>query len=73
MTNEMQSNPKGRTKPKVKPQPKTQLAERNFEIGQLVYTKINGYPPWPSCIVDFGEKNGIQIAIVRYFGWNSDV
>lgn len=48
------------------------VAERKFEIGQIVYTKIDGYPPWPSCIVDFSEKKGMQIAVVRYFGWNSD-
>lgn len=49
------------------------LAKRKFEIGQLVYTKITGYPPWPSCIIDMERKNGKTKAIVRYFGWNSDV
>lgn len=48
------------------------LAVRNFEIGQMVYSKIVGYPPWPSCIIDFQEKNGKQVAVVRYFGWNGE-
>lgn len=49
------------------------LAKRKFEIGQIVYTKIAGYPPWPSCIIDIKPKNGKTKAFVRYFGWNSDM
>lgn len=52
---------------------KMALAVRNFAVGQLVYTKIAGYPPWPSCIIDFRNKNSKKNAVVRYFGWNSDV
>lgn len=55
----------------IKPATRT-LAVRKFEIGQLVYTKITGFPPWPSCIIDIKEKNGVDEAEVRYFGWNSD-
>lgn len=49
------------------------LSKRKFEIGQLVYTKIAGYPPWPSCIIDIKQENGKIKAVVRYFGWNSDM
>lgn len=48
------------------------LAERKFEVGQMVYTKIVGYPPWPSCIVELTVRDNVQVAVVRYFGWNSD-
>lgn len=27
-----------------------QLAVRNFSVGQVVYAKIKGYPPWPAII-----------------------
>lgn len=49
------------------------LAERKFTIGQLVYTKIVGYPPWPSSIINIKEENGKTKAVVRYFGWNSEM
>lgn len=49
------------------------LAERKFDVGQLVYTKITGYPPWPSCIINFRQENDKTKAVVRYFGWNSDM
>lgn len=49
------------------------LAERQFEVGQLVYTKITGFPPWPSCIVDIKTIDEKTKAIVRYFGWNDDM
>lgn len=52
---------------------KMALSVRKFQIGQIVYTKIQGYPPWPSCVVDFKHENGETKAVVRYFGWNSDV
>lgn len=45
------------------------LDERKFAIGQMVYTKITGYPPWPSCISSSREMQ----AVVRYFGWKNEV
>lgn len=49
------------------------LAIRNFTVGQLVYTKIVGFPPWPSCIIDFKHKDGEKLAVVRYFGWKNEM
>lgn len=39
-----------------------------FIIGQIVFTKIDGYPPWPSIIIDFKKKDSKDKAVVRYFG-----
>lgn len=49
------------------------LANRKFEIGQLVYTKIVGFPPWPSCIIDIKSENDETKAVVRYFGWKNEM
>lgn len=43
-----------------------QVATRSFFVGQLVFAKIKGYPPWPSVI---SEING-NCAKVVYFNWN---
>lgn len=49
------------------------LSERKFEVGQLVYTKLTGYPPWPSCIIDIKSQNQKTKAVVRYFGWKNEM
>lgn len=49
------------------------LAERKFKIGQMVYTKIVGYPPWPSCIIAFRNGKKELLATVRYFGWKNEM
>lgn len=48
------------------------LIERKFVVGQFVYTKIRGYPPWPSCVIDI-PNDGKKKAVVRYFGWSNEV
>lgn len=48
------------------------LSERKFVIGQIVYTKIKGYPPWPSCIINIRDERTSKV-VVRYFGWNNDM
>lgn len=42
-----------------------ELAERKFSIGDIVFAKIKGYPPWPSTVTQF-IKNRVKIV---FFGW----
>lgn len=42
-----------------------ELAERKFSLGEIVFAKIKGYPPWPSTITQF-IKNNVKVV---FFGW----
>lgn len=47
-----------------------ELERVKFVVGQVVYAKIKGYPPWPAYITHFPRA---KIARVRYFNseqWN---
>ena len=43
-----------------------ELAKLRFSVGQMVYGKLKGYPPWPALITKI-EKN---IATIVYFNAN---
>lgn len=43
-----------------------EVAVRSFFVGQLVYAKIKGYPPWPGVI---SSLDGSRAKVV-YFNWN---
>lgn len=42
-----------------------ELAVRKFSVGEIVFVKIKGYPPWPSTITQF-IKNRVKVV---FFGW----
>lgn len=42
------------------------LVKHQFEIGQIVYAKQKGYPPWPSMVAE--KKNNTYKVV--FFGWN---
>lgn len=44
-----------------------ELTKIRFTIGQMVYGKLRGYPPWPGVITEIDEEK----AKVVYFNWNS--
>lgn len=43
-----------------------EVALRSFFVGQLVYAKIKGHPPWPAVISSIDGSR----AKVFYFNWN---
>lgn len=43
------------------------LAVQKFIAGQMVYSKIKGYPPWPSVVTHMPSE---KMARVQYFNWN---
>lgn len=44
------------------------LVKHQYEVGQIVYAKQRGYPPWPSMISEKIKKNDKYK--VKFFGWN---
>lgn len=48
---------------------KMALVLQKFTVGQVVYAKIKGYPPWPGVITHMPTE---KKARVLYFNWNGE-
>lgn len=46
---------------------KMKLAKIKFVVGQLVYGKVRGYPPWPARVTEINKN----VAKIVYFNWNN--
>lgn len=44
-----------------------EVAERRFFVGQLVFAKLKGWPPWPGVIVEIDRFK----AKISYFNWRN--
>lgn len=44
-----------------------ELSVRRFFIGQLVFAKIKGYPPWPGLIIEIDKCRAKAV----YFNWRN--
>lgn len=42
-----------------------EIAVQNFTVGQIVFGKLKGYPPWPSVITALPK--GKNVAQIKYF------
>lgn len=45
--------------------------EEHYEIGEVVWAKIKGYPWWPCIVVEFYNSNDQKDFLVNFIGENS--
>lgn len=45
-----------------------EVAIRKFSVGQCVYARVKGHPPWPGIITEM-KKNKVKVV---YFNWRNE-